>query len=401
MRAIRTTRRPVTVLLAAVIALVLGAGAAVAYAPPGGAVFNNPRGGFAAKWHVVMTVNHAIQHAPHGSTIMISGYLFDAKSSADALIAAHKRGVHVQIVFDRKHVHSAQSRRVARVMNRDNKPGQAIPARWGNDDSFVVFCQGSCRGGPHNDHAKFYAFTKTGTASNVVMVSSSNLNRGGAVGGWNDLYVAKGRPALLHDFAVIHGEMARDKPAANRYREYHDGPFTARFYPKPSGPDPVLQDMNKIHCHGATGGAGRAGRTAVNVSMFAWNNTRGVQTARKLISLDNNGCNVSVIYGAPSRQVRDILMSSARHGGIKLWDSRMNLDGDPQFDVRVHHKYMLINGNYGTDSSSWRVHTGSQNWGRGTLRGGDENTLTITSRHAYAQYIRNWDTVRNHSRRIS
>jgi phosphatidylserine/phosphatidylglycerophosphate/cardiolipin synthase-like enzyme len=389
------------VVSAALLALVVGAGAAVAYAPPNGGVFNNPRGGFAAKWRVITTVNHAIQHAPRGSTIMISNYLFDAKSSADALIGAHRRGVHVQIVFDRKHVHSAQSRRVARAMNHDNKPGQPIPARWGKDDSFVVFCDGSCRGGPHNDHAKFYVFTKTGTASNVVMVSSSNLNRGGAVGGWNDLYVAKGRPALVHDYAVVHAEMSQDKPAANRYREYHDGPYTARFYPKPSGPDPVLQDMNKIHCHGATGGAGRGGRTAVNVSMFAWNNTRGVKTARKLIALNRDGCDVSVIYGAPSRQVRDILMNSARHGGIKLWDSRMNLDSDPQFDVRVHHKYMLINGNYGTDSSSWRVHTGSQNWGRGTLRGGDENTLTIATRRAYAQYIRNWDTVANHSRRIS
>src|SRR4051794_40888779 len=200
MRAAKFTHRPVTVLVAATLALVFGAGAAAAWAPPGGAVFNNPRGGFAAKWHVVQTVNHAIQHARRGSTIMISGYLFDAKSSADALIAAHRRGVHVQIVFDRQHVRSAQSRRVARAMNHDNKPGQPIPARWGKDDSFVVFCQGSCRGNAHSDHAKYYVFTKTGTASNVVMVSSSNLNRGGAVGGWNDLYVAKGRPALVHDY---------------------------------------------------------------------------------------------------------------------------------------------------------------------------------------------------------
>jgi hypothetical protein len=233
------------------------------------------------------------------------------------------------------------------------------------------------------------------------MVSSSNLNRGGATLGWNDLYEADGKAAMVARYAAIHAEMARDTPSGDRYQEYHVGIFTLRFYPKPKGGDPVMSDLSKVRCHGATGGAGRGGRTAINVSMFAWNNDRGTAIAKKLISLDRDGCQVSVIYGAPSRAVRDLLMGSARRGGIKLWDSRMDRNGDGVFDLRVHHKYMLINGSYGGDHSSWRVHTGSQNWGRGTLRGGDENTLTIASRGAYRQYIANWDHVAANSRRIS
>ncbi len=50
---------------------------------------------------------------------------------------------------------------------------------------------------------------------------------------------------------------------------------------------------------------------------------------------------------------------------------------------------MLINGHYGRDRSAWRVHTGSQNWGK-SLRAGDENTLNIASRRAYREYIANW-----------
>ncbi len=393
----RLRRHPLALLLTAVLMGTLLAPAAAAWQPPGGAVYNNPYGSHADKWRIVETVQQAVRNAPRGSTIMMTMFLMDGKKTADALIAARNRGVNVQLVFDGNDGRSAMARRMARVFNRDNKPGQPIPARWGADQSFVVFCSGSCRGaGPHNNHTKFYAFTRTGTASNVVMVSSSNLNAGGAVRGWNDMWIAKGRAKMLSQYAQIHGEMSRDKPAGNRYRQLGDGNLTSRFFPKPKGADPVMADLNKVRCRGATGGAGRNGRTAINVSMFAWNGDRGMKIARKLVRLDRDGCDVSIIYGAPSKQVRLLLSGSARRGGVKLWDSRYDRNGDRVFDVRTHEKYMLINGRYGADSSAWRVHTGSQNWGRGTLRGGDENTLTVVSRGAYGRYISRWDYIARH-----
>ena len=85
--------------------------------------------------------------------------------------------------------------------------------------------------------------------------------------------------------------------------------------------------------------------------------------------------------------------ASARNGRVKLWDSRHDRDGDGLVDLRVHHKYMLISGRYGDDRSAWRVHTGSQNWGRGTLRMGDDNTVNIASRRIYRQYHANWRMV--------
>jgi phosphatidylserine/phosphatidylglycerophosphate/cardiolipin synthase-like enzyme len=332
----------------------------------------------------------------------MSMFLMDGKPSADMLINARKRGVKVQLVLDGNDARSAMARRMARVFNRDNRPAQPIPERWGRDGSFVVFCKGSCRGaGPHNNHTKFYSFTRTGSAANVVMVSSSNLNAGGAVRGWNDLWIAKGRPRMTAQYADIHREMSRDAPAGNRYRQLADGGLISRFYPKPKGGDPVMMDLNKVRCRGVAGGAGRDGRTAINVDMFAWNGDRGMNIARKLIRLDRDGCHVSIIYGAPSKQVRLLLSASARRGGVKLWDSRFDRNRDGVYDIRTHGKYMLINGHYGSDRSAWRVHTGSQNWGRGTLRGGDENTLTVVSRGAYGRYINHWDLIaRGYSRSI-
>lgn len=390
----------------AIVSVLVAAPANATYAPPSGAVFNNPEGNFAARWRIVQTVNTAIRHARKGSRVMIAEFLMDSKGAADALIKARRRGVEVQVVLDGDDAHTGQAKRIARVVNRDNRPHKkgvdknGIPLKWGRDRSFLVWCKGSCRGPGGNLHAKYYAFTHTGTAHNVVMISSSNLNAGGATRGWNDMYSMRERPKLIKTIEQVHAEMANDTPEGDSFRQVREGHVLARFYPKRKGTDPVLLDLRKVRCHGASGGAGRNGRTAINIAMFAWNNTRGMAIARRILQLASHGCEVSIIYGAPSKQVRLYLSGAARAGRIKLWDSRYDRDGDGYYDLRVHSKYMLINGVYAGDHSAWEVHTGSQNWGRGTLRRGDDNTINITSRRAYAQYIRNWDTLVAHGRRI-
>ena len=49
---------------------------------------------------------------------------------------------------------------------------------------------------------------------------------------------------------------------------------------------------------------------------------------------------------------------------------------------------------------SWQVMTGSQNWVAGSLSRSDETTLNIESRRAYREYLRNWNAIRKHSRRL-
>ena len=117
------------------------------------------------------------------------------------------------------------------------------------------------------------------------------------------------------------------------------------------------------------------------------------------MGLDRAGCVVSVIYGAPSSEVSRILRDSAHRGGIALYDSRVDRNGDHHPDLRVHTKYMLIGGSYGGDTSSWQVFTGSQNWVKQSLTGGDENTLQISSRADHARYVDNFDFVRLHGSR--
>ena len=397
----RPYRFAVSLLVVLAMLVLTVPGAASAWEPQGGAIFNNPKGSRDAKYRIVRAITRAVQGSPRGSTILMSAYMFDNRGTYDALVSAHRRGVHVQMVLDTAHARNAKTRRLAAKFNRDNVGGPA-PARWGRDQSFVVFCKNACRGGAGYNHTKFYAFSRSGTASNVLMVSSSNPNAGGANKGWNDMYVMKHKPGLWRSAARVHAEMAQDTPNdGDRFLQFTEGNATTRYYPKRTGGHPVIQDLNKVRCNGAAGGAGVGGKTAIHVSMFRWNRIWGKRIARKLVGLAGNGCKLNIIYGAPSRELRLYLTNAARRSSrINLWDSRYDRNGDGSVDLRVHHKYMLISGRYGADASSWMVSTGSQNWGA-SLRTSDENTVNIRNRAAYGAYRNNWTHImRTSTRRI-
>jgi phosphatidylserine/phosphatidylglycerophosphate/cardiolipin synthase-like enzyme len=394
-------KRFTAALASALTAVALVAAPAMAWAPAEGPLFNNPKGSLAAKYRLQLRVEKAIRNAVPGSKIRIATYLLDRKASSDALINARKRGVSVQVVMDGR-IDTPPSRNLQRVLNADN--GKA-GLKWGPDQSFAVQCAGSCRGGAPNQamHAKFFAFSRTGTANNVVMVSSANLNKGGALLGYNDLFTTVGVPSTFALYERVHAEMARDQADGDPYVVHREGRFETQIFPKRGAnreSDPTYQILNRVRCSGATGGAGRNGHTVIRVSMFHWSGERGVYLANKLLALDRAGCLVSVMYGAPSAEVSRILRDSAHRGGIALYDSRVDRNGDGHPELRVHTKYMLITGSYGGDTSSWQVLTGSQNWVAQSLTGGDENTLQINSRAGHARYVNNFDFVRARARQV-
>ena len=434
----RNTTRSLGALLAALLTMSLVV--APQSSASDGSSFNvpNPWGSVAQRTAIVRTVENAIDGTPKGEVILIASYLFDRKSSVDALIRACRRGVSVRVVLD-GHIGTASARRLVRTLNSDNiskkadgtftKPrtgrcgrdlprtsgrvtaplsGRQIEASldnptaakltWGRDASYVKRCRDSCRGNGALMHAKFYVFSRTGQARNVIMVSSSNLNEGGVVRGWNDMATFSGRPKSFAKYLAIHLEMTQDDTGDDRGRfEVVDGPYISRFFPWPGvnrKGDPVMQDLNKIGCRGANG------RTQVRVSMFYWKGTRGNYIATKLLNLARSGCDVGIIYGAPSLQIAGRLRDAARSGLIALYDSRWWLDEDPEVDVRTHSKYVLVNGRYGGAPQSWQVMMGTANWVPGSLVRADENSLNISSAQAWRAYNANWQLVRSHSRRV-
>jgi phosphatidylserine/phosphatidylglycerophosphate/cardiolipin synthase-like enzyme len=324
-----------------------------------------------------------------------------------------------------KKARKAKKRARAVLRKAANRQPLSLRARWGADRSYVKVCQGACRGPGINMHSKFFVFSSTGGFRHVIKLSSSNLNAGGALKGWNDMYTIRGRAKLYRAFRRVHREMTHDTRAGDRLVQVRSGPYTVRFFPvarpkkrfvrvekrvktargskvklvkkrvKPR--DPVLADLSKIRCSTPLG---RHKRTKIFVSMFYWKDPRGEAIAKRLLRLARKGCTVQVILGAPSKDISRKIKSAGRRGLIRAYDSRWDLDSDGVFENRTHAKFVLVKGHYGKQKRSYQVMTGSGNWVTGSLVGGDEVSLNIASKRAYKQYVRAWDRIRDHSRMI-
>jgi phosphatidylserine/phosphatidylglycerophosphate/cardiolipin synthase-like enzyme len=378
-------RRTCVALCAALIALVMATSVAAlpaaAYEPSAGAHFNNPGGTRAAKNRLHTYVRQAINHTPRGQTILLASYSFDRPDIADALIRAHRRGVNVRVVLNDNWT-SLQTRRMQRVMGRN------IARR-----SFVKVCFRACRGGYGNQHMKFFVFTKTGRAANVVMVGSSNPTGFAAKTHWNDLYTVKGSASMVRVYTQVFGELARDRNMRHSYRVSHHGILTSVFYPKRGtrrATDPVMRRLNNVTCRAARG-HGIRGHTTIRIVMYGWQRTRGVYLANKVVQLRRRGCNVRALLSSGGGNVARIL----KRGGVRArsadLDFRPGGFNDTPWDRFVHEKWMAVSGGY-AGRQGHHVWTGSENWSNISFIN-DEVTLHIPRWRAYRQYVRNFNFI--------
>lgn len=385
--------RVVAVVSAVAVGLTLWTPAASAtYSPPEGTIFNRPAdaGSWAQKYAIRTHVDRTIAATPKGATIRVAQWAINFSTSADALIAAHRRGVNVKIVIDDKHNYLAHRRlRKALGTNRDAR-------------SFIYVCDSGCRikrGGAM--HSKFLAFSTTGGKQYVSMMSTANLTGPGATWGWNDNNTWVGKKKLYDGFVRIFDQMKRDKRVANPFTVVRQGPNRVIFYPQPGAKlsqDPISKALSSVRCTGARDGAGIGGRTVIRVAMFGMIGTRGMHLARKLRKLDAQGCRVEVILAKPARKVIKELRRPGRNGGVTVHDSRYDRDLDGRPDKYVHLKTMLISGNYAGDRSAWTVFTGSQNWFPRSQTHDDETVVEMRLRSKWTKYNNHFlDIWRNHS----
>ena len=237
---------------------------------------------------------------------------------------------------------------------------------WGTDGSYVLRCSGSCRGAPDaNMHSKIYAMSNSGTANNVVMVSSSNLNGGGAKLGWNDLVVMKNRPATFDFLVRMHRLMTAQRHAGRRAarahrRSLHDADLPDRRRqgqrPAPEGPaqDQVLQRLRPD----------LAAHPAVLVERLPRQLPLGQDPqpgSGRLQGQDHHR------RRRPPPRQEDA--RRRRAGLIEFWDSRIDTDDDGYVNTRTHMKSIAVRGTYGTNRRYHGVWTGTANWSNGSLPG--------------------------------
>jgi phosphatidylserine/phosphatidylglycerophosphate/cardiolipin synthase-like enzyme len=376
--------------LAAVLTVVALPAPAQAYTPGSGPIFNNPRGTLGAKDRILTHVVRTIESTPRGSEIRIAAYSNDRPDVAEALIAAHQRGVRVQLVLNDNWT-SGSTRRLVRVLGRDT-----------NRRSFVAICAGSCRGGFGNQHMKFYLFSHAGRARDVVMVGSANLTGYGARVQWNDMYTTSNQPALRELYTKVFEQLVRDRRIAEPYIHRTVGDYENEFFPMPtmtSGHDPVLERLDAVRC-ATSGGAGSGGRTVIRIVMYGWVDSRGLYLAKRVADLARSGCDVRTILSAPGgRVVRNLIA-----GGVLVKSADLDLDGNPDtgfdetpYEVFTHQKYMTLSGTY-RGTAGYQVWTGSENWSNLGLHN-DEVTMRIPGRRVHRAYVANFDYIWAHHTR--
>lgn len=361
--------------------------------PRPGVGFNEPTGAYAARSNLSQKVIDAIRHTRKGEKIRLAIYSFDLRPVADALIKARHRGVRVQIVLNDNWT-SAQTARLRRVLGHNP-----------NKKNFVAICHGSCRGGPGNLHMKVYAFTKTGSAENVIMTGSANLTERAQGLQWNDLFTINGNEGLFKTFVHVFNELKFDKPAKPRWVTYSSNNYDAQFYrthpgarQQPSNTtssrlptedeDPVMQRLRDIRCD-AVKGAGIKGHTVIRIMMYGWSGDRGKYLARRVAYMKRQGCDVKAILSVAGGGVVKILHQS----GVPMRSADWEYNDEGIVNWYSHLKTISVNGTY-LGKPVHAVWTGSENWSIMSFRN-DELILQINKLGVYRSYRNKFNTMWN------
>lgn len=350
---------------------------ALNYTPTTGATFNNPLGTWAQQRRIFTKINKSIDATPAGATIQFAVYSFSEGRTANKLIAAHDRGVHVQLIFDDHHVYPAEAEL------RNQLGGNT------NHKSFVLMCHHSCRSTKGNMHDKLFLFSQSGQASNVVMLGSDNITRHNAIAQWSDMYTVAGDAALYFTYAGVFNQMKAQVPLAQPFITASVDGYTPTIYPNPGATeatDPMAQVLEGITCTGVPAGYGnRNGDTVIRISQHAWNGDRGRYLAQLVAGLQQQGCDIEVIYG----------IGIGRAVKATLTRAGVPMSGGHHRGVRTHQKLLMVNGlSNGVPTQS--VWTGSNNWSSRALNR-DDVMLQVTGWNAaYGAYIRNFDYMWAH-----
>lgn len=372
---------------------------------PTGPKFNNPmveKDRYVIERHIL----RAIRNTPKGAKIIISAYSLDRGAFADALIAAKRRGVKVQVLLN-DHLAPVAQLRIQKVLGNNTKK-----------KSFLKRCVSGCRADENeynNLHSKFYLFSQTGRNRNVVMLGSQNMTMNAVRWQWNDLWTTVGKKTLYRQFVALFNDMRPDWDKrrasymfcdsgqacpAGDLQKYHNIVFPRHTTPTK---DVVLDILNNIQCV-YVDAAGVEKRTQLALSMHTMRGGRGNYIADKLRELYAAGCNLRVNYGLMGFHTKQHIGAPTARGRVPLRSTGFNLKddvptGDPEIDNMpeiieryTHHKYFVLKGSYKGVVDTNMVWTGSTNWSSlGTPQ--DEILFSIHGRGVVRDYLENFNLM--------
>ncbi len=402
-------------LIAGFLAYTADPAAAVTKPVINGPVFNDPLGAAESQAAIFTQLIELIDATPAVQDIRGSMFQFSDMGVANALIAAHDRGVNVKIIVDDSTFEDGAD---PAAWNALKNPTTGL----GSDDtksSWIVVCddqfedndgvddvQRGCLAtappGPAYNHNKYFLFSKVGpfddgtSYTKVVFQTSSNLSDWYKVESYNDSVTFT--DATVYDaYAAYHeAERAarhsstgnnsyyRSTPTGSTYRAYFF-PRADSSYNNPAS-DTIVNALDEVSCS-YTGTDGGKHQTDIRIVMLNFLSSRK-QVATKLAALRAAGCWVDVIYTTSDATITGILDDA----GIEYLPCSIHVA--PEIDVRVHNKFMLLDGDYNGDITP-RVYTGSSNFDGSSLRSSDQAFVRITSAAYHAQYLSYFYKIRS------
>ena len=310
------------------------------YVPPQGAKFNH--------WNIKSLQNKIRRHmlrtinsVPRGATIRWMVVSFGDWGIEHALVRARNRGVSVQVLgnYINQETWAPWRKLEAQLGTRKSQPGKD-PERI----SWARQCKRSCRGWGGNLHMKLYLFSQVTTATNVVMYGSWNPTWVANQRQWNHLDTRWDAATYQHYLEIFH-QAKRDRPYG--YAHWFSGGMENMVFPRPSttaSTDPLNRELAKISCVTPPDSKGVTHATVIRIGMYVFGGSRGTWMARRIRSLWNKGCNVSIVYGFASRRALSILYSPSGRGRIPMKQAMKIEHGLPY--RYLHDKYVAVRGMY-------------------------------------------------------
>ncbi|MFD8564782.1 phospholipase D-like domain-containing protein [Streptosporangium canum] len=345
-----------------------------------GAVFSEPAGGDPAA--IVRTLCSLIHQTPSGARIQVAHFVMSGTAGTDfagELIKAHRRDVEVQVILDGDTRGAAVASQLAAELGTDTSAGSWLHVCSGPPSGGTAACIGN-----KGQHNKFYLFSRSGGASDVVVQSSANLTDLNSSTYWNNAVVLPGNRRLYQAYDGYFKDLAAERKDPDYYRVTTTGAaggsVRAYFFPRAgtdASTDTIVESLDKVSCRGGT---------TLRVGMSEWDTYR-IAVPERLRDLAAQGCSVKIVYGIMDDEVKRLLLAEPR---IEL----RTLGNGSALPGRIHSKYLLVEGSYDGDRNAHWVFTGSHNYIETSLRRNDEVLLRLNNKAVYQQYVANFDRMR-------
>lgn len=305
---------------------------ASSFKPTSKLIFNDPKGSKAQKNAIVNTVVQHINAAPPGATIMGAYYWVDLDAPTNALIAADKRGVHVKLVLDKRHVNNKAAKRLRKAF------------RHGGHSKSSVFFRTTDR----LMHAKILLISKSGDAKRIAMWGSANLSKNNAAVNTNDWRIRVNSPnygCLSTQFKQLNNHKIRDVKTGRTC--VNKGMLTV-VTPVGGASPWTVHGINRVNC---TGG------TKIRASFMQWSD---VAVAKAFVRKQAQGCDVQLLVSRSSKKVPakvfKALKAKTKHGRIKVYVAKPGHG--------IHYKFVVTKGK----KQAWMM-TGSLHPSKGSQHG--------------------------------